>query len=168
MKLENLPDGGHDKIIWSRECSRDDTRDKASRQLNSKTWWRRTTATLLGVSFGSYRRQRRDALMGRSGSVPLRRLGDVPLRRRWVFHLTLVWDVVETYWWSIVITYPWDITATYQQDIVKIYHWDVLATFYWDVVRCFIWDVPVTSLGRTKRRRYDVATMSCCTSTWYF
>ena len=61
-----------------------------SQQRNSETWWRRTTATLLGVSFGSYRRRRRDVLMGRRGYVPLRRLGDVPLRRLWVFHLRLI------------------------------------------------------------------------------
>ena len=82
MRLENLPDGGHDKVIWSRERSRDGTRDKASRQRNSETLWRRTTATLLGVSFGSYKRRRRDVLMGRSGYVPL--------RRHWVFHLRLL------------------------------------------------------------------------------
>ena len=35
-------------------------------------WWRRTTVTLLGVSFGSYRRRRRDVLMGHCGYVPLR------------------------------------------------------------------------------------------------
>ena len=59
---------------------------------------RRTTATLMGVSFGSYRRRRQDVLMGRRiyvslrrlGDVPLRHLGDVPLRRRWVFHLRLI------------------------------------------------------------------------------
>ena len=62
----------------------------ASRQRNSETWWRGTTATLLDVSFRSYRRRRRDVLMGRHGYVPLRRLGDVPLRRRWVFHLRLI------------------------------------------------------------------------------
>ena len=45
-------------------------------------WWRRTTATLLGVSFGGYRRLRRDALMGRGGYVPLRRLGDLLTERR--------------------------------------------------------------------------------------
>ena len=94
MRLENLKDGGHDKVIWSREHSRDGIRDKASRQLNSKTWGRRTTATLLGVSFGSYRRRRRDALMAHGGYVPLRRLGDEPVRRHWVFHLRLVWDVL--------------------------------------------------------------------------
>ena len=58
---------------------------------------RRTTARLLGVSFGSYRRRQRDVLMGRRGYVPLRRLGDVPLRRSWVLHFRLISDVVETY-----------------------------------------------------------------------
>ena len=46
--------------------------------------------TLLGVSFGSYRRQHRDVPMGRSGYVALRRLRGVPLRHHWVFHLRLV------------------------------------------------------------------------------
>ena len=32
MKLENLPDGGYDKVIWKR--SRDRSRDKASQQRN--------------------------------------------------------------------------------------------------------------------------------------
>ena len=130
MRLENLPDGGHVKVIWTRERSRDCIGDKSSRQRDPKTWWRRATATLLGVSFGSYRRRRRDVLMGRGGYVPLRRLCDIPLRRHWVFHLRLVWDV--------------------------------LATSHWDVVGCFIWNVPATSLGRTERRRYDVARTSCC------
>ena len=44
----------------------------------------------MGVSFETYRRRRRDVLMGRRRYVPLRRLGDVPMRRRWVFHLRLV------------------------------------------------------------------------------
>ena len=48
---------------------------------------RRTTATLLAASFGTYSRRRRDVVMGRHGYVPLRSLGDVPLRRRWEFHL---------------------------------------------------------------------------------
>ena len=95
MRRENLPAGGHDKVIW--KCSRDRIRDKASQQRNSETWWRRTTATLLGVSFGSYRRRRREVLMGRRGYVRLGRLGDVPLRRRWVFHLRRTCDVAETY-----------------------------------------------------------------------
>ena len=46
--------------------------------------------TLLGVSFGTYRRRRRDVLMGRRGYIPLRRLGDVRMRGCWVFHLRLV------------------------------------------------------------------------------
>ena len=87
MRRENLPDGGHEKVLWKHSGER--SRDKASRQRNSGTWWRRTTETLLGVSFGSYRRRRRDVLMGRNGYVPLRRLGDVPLRCLWVFHLIL-------------------------------------------------------------------------------
>ena len=87
MRRENLPDGGHEKVLWKHSGER--SRDKGSRQRNSETWWRRTTATLLGVSFGSYRRRRRDVLMGRRGYVPLGRLGDVPLRRLWVFHLRL-------------------------------------------------------------------------------
>ena len=85
MKLENLPDGSHDKVIWKR--SRDSNRYKASQQRNSETWWRRTTATLLGVSFGT---NMREVLMGRRGYVPLRRLDDVPLRRLWVFHFRLI------------------------------------------------------------------------------
>ena len=44
----------------------------------------------MGVSFETYRRRRRDILMGSCGYVPLRRLGDVPMRRHWVFHLKLV------------------------------------------------------------------------------
>ena len=52
-------------------------------------WWRHTTTTFLGVLFGTYKRRRRDVLMGRRGYVPLRCLGNVPLRRRWVFHLRL-------------------------------------------------------------------------------
>ena len=151
MKLENLPDGGHDKVNWKHSSDR--SRDKASQQHNSETWWKRTTATLLGVSFGTYMRRCRDILKARS-YVPLRRLGDVPPRRRWVFHLRLIWDVVKTYWWDVVITSPWDVVTTYQEDVVKMYHWDV--------VGCFIWDVPATSLGCTERRRYDSATKSCC------
>ena len=75
-----------------------------SRQCNSKTWWIRTTATLLGVSFESYGRHRRDVLMGRRGYVPLRRLGDMPLKNHWVFHLRLAWNVVEIYWSDVVVT----------------------------------------------------------------
>ena len=71
MRPENLPDVGHDKLIGKR--GRDGTRDKASRQRNSETLWRRTTAALLDVSFGSYKRRHRDVLMGHRGYVPLRR-----------------------------------------------------------------------------------------------
>ena len=63
---------------------------RPSQQRNSKSWWRRTTATLLVVSFGTYRKRRRGVEMGRRGYVPLRRLGEIPLRCRWMFHLRLV------------------------------------------------------------------------------
>ena len=95
MRRKNLPGGGHDRVIWKR--SRDRSRYKASRQRNSETWLRRTTVTLLGVSFGSYRRRRRTVLMGRRGYLPLRRLAEVPLRRHWVFHLRRTCDVAGTY-----------------------------------------------------------------------
>ena len=160
MRRENLPDGVHDKVIWKR--IRDRSRDKASRQRNSKTWLRPTTATLLSVSFGSYRRRLRDVLMGRCGYVPLRRLGAILMRPRWAFHLRLMWDVVEAYWWEVVINSPWDVLTTFQYDVVKTNHWDVLATFHWSVVGCFSWDVPATSLRRTETRRYDVLTTCCC------
>ena len=95
MCIWNLPDGGHDKVIWKR--NRDRSRDKTSQQRNSETWWRRTTATLLGVSFGIYMRRRHDVPIRRHEGVPLRRLGDFPLRRCWVFHLRCTWDVAGTY-----------------------------------------------------------------------
>ena len=77
MKLENLPDGGHDKEIWKR--SRVRSGDKASQQRNTETWWRRTTATLLGVSFGTYITRRRDVLMGRTNRC-------------------FIWNLFETSW----------------------------------------------------------------------
>ena len=160
MRCENLPVEGHGKVIWKR--SRHHSRDKASLQCNSETRWRRIAATLLGFSFGSYRRRCRDVQMRRCGYVPLRRLGDVPLWHCWVFHLRLIWSAVETYWWDVVIMSPWDIVTTYQWDVVETYHWAVLATFHWDVIGCFNWNVPAMSLGRARRRRYDVARMSCC------
>ena len=86
MRRENLLDEGHVKVIW--KCSRDCSRDKASRQRNSETWWRRTTATLLGVSFGSYSRGRRDVLMGRRE-----------------YH----WDVLVTYHWDVDGCFIWDL-----------------------------------------------------------
>ena len=117
MKLENLLDGGHDKVIW--KCSRDRSRDKASQQRNSETWWRRTTATLLGVSFGTYMRRRRtnrtswirttetswwrttetslgvlfETYLRSSGDVQMGRRHYVPLRRRYDILLRRCEDV---------------------------------------------------------------------------
>ena len=56
--------------------------NKVSQQRNSETWWRRTIATLLSFSFGTYRRRRRDVLMEHQGYIPL--------RHRQLFHLRLV------------------------------------------------------------------------------
>ena len=90
MRPENLPYVGHDKVIW--KCSSDGTRDKAPRQSNSEMWWRCTTATLLGVSFGSYKRRRRDVIMGRRGYVH--------------------WDVLVAYHWDVVWCFIRDLFET--------------------------------------------------------
>ena len=50
-----LPDGGNDKVKENRI------------ETYSDTWWRRITATLLGVSFGTYRKRCKGVLMGRRG-----------------------------------------------------------------------------------------------------
>ena len=46
MRCENLPHGGHDKVIW--KCRRDHSRDKASRQRNSETRLRRLHSDIKG------------------------------------------------------------------------------------------------------------------------
>ena len=145
MRRGNLPDGGHDKVIWKR------SRDQLTRRHEQRN-------SLLRVSFGTYRRRRRDVQMGNRGYLPLRRLGEVPLRRRWVFYLRLVWDVMETNWWDVVVTSSWDVVTTFQWDVVETYHWDVsvrftetslgvlFETYLW---RC--WDIQrdvVTTLAR--------------------
>ena len=97
MRHESLPDGGRLKIIW--KCSTDRSRDKASRQRNSETSWRRTAVTLLGASFGSYRRRTNgtswirttetswwcttETSLGVSFETYLRRCGDVLMGRRY-------------------------------------------------------------------------------------
>ena len=126
-------------------------------------WSRCTTTTLLGVSFGRYRRPRRELLMGRHRYVPLRRLGGVRLRRLWVFPTgCFIWGLFETLWRRTDGTPSFCPLETLSRTLsrhchVETYHWDGLATFYWDIVGCFIWDVPATSLGRTERSGYDVA-----------
>ena len=97
---------------------------------------------------------------------------------------------MDTYHWNVLVTYHWDVVGCFIWDSfetswrrtdgtsllrpletfsqhsnktsLKTNYWDVLATFHWDVIGCFIWDVPTTSLGCQERRRYDVATTSCC------
>ena len=55
------------------------------------------TETLLGVSFQTCLKRRRDMLMGRHGDVSLRHLGDVSPRLRWLFRLRRTFDVNGTY-----------------------------------------------------------------------
>ena len=106
--LNETWNGGHDKVISKR--SRDRSRDKALWQRNSETWWRRTTATLLGVSFGSYRRRTNGAswiratemswwrttetLLGVSFETYLRRLGDVLIGLRHYVPLRCLHDIL--------------------------------------------------------------------------
>ena len=136
MRRENLL---YDKVIWKRK--RDRSRDKASWQHNSETWWRRTTATLLDVSHGSYTRCRRDVLMGRRGYVPL--------RRRWVFHMRLILDVKETYWLDVVILHPLETSSRHTNKT----SWRRTTETSW-------WRSTETSLGVSfetyLRRRWDV------------
>ena len=54
-------------------------------------------ATILSVSFGTYRRRRKDVKIERQGYLPLRLLGDVPLRPCWVFHLRCTCHVAVAY-----------------------------------------------------------------------
>ena len=80
-------------------------------------WWRRATATLLGVSFGSYMRCHRDILMRRRGCVPLRRLGDVPLRRLADVPLSTFWKSIEVF--SVKKQYIYCIFETFMTSIYE-------------------------------------------------
>ena len=141
MRYESLPDGGNEKVMWKR--SRDRSRDKASRQRNSETWWRRTTATLLGVSFGSYRRRRRDVLNRASWIrttktscwrttetplnvsfetylrlrhyVPLRRRHDILIRRCEDIPLTRLGDVPLRRRWVFDLRRTYDVAGTHRR-----------------------------------------------------
>ena len=154
MRRENLPAGGHDKVIWKRR--RDRSRDKASQQRNSETWWTRTIATLLGVSFGSYRRRRRDVLMGRRGYILLRRFGDVPLIRGWVFHLRLIWDVLETYWWEVPLRRGHDIPIRGRENVPLRRLDDVPLRRHWVFHLRRTCDVAGMYKVTSLRRRHDV------------
>ena len=65
-------------------------------QRNSETWWRRTIATLLDVSFGTYMRRCRVVLMGRRGNVSLRCL--VLVTHHWDVVGCFIWDLFDTPW----------------------------------------------------------------------
>ena len=97
----------------------------------------------------------RDVLIGGHGNVIQRRGGDLPLRLHWVFHLGFALGVV--------VRYLWDVATTFLCDIVHTYHWNALAMKRrWMFHLRRTCDVVGTSLGRTKRRCYDVITTSSC------
>ena len=97
MRCGHLPDWAHDKVTW--KC-----RDRHNNVTPRHGGDVRTTATLLCVSFGTYRRRHRELVIGRRGYVPL--------SRHWLFHLRLVWDVKETYWWDVIVTSFEDVVMT--------------------------------------------------------
>ena len=162
MKLENLTDGGHDKVTWKR--SRDRSRDKASQQRHSETWWRRTTATSLSVLFGTYMRRRKHVLMGRRGYVPLRCLRDVPLRRLWVFHLRRTWDVAGTYRelslrrrHDVLLPGGYVVLKNFSETL-SLFHWvlikSCLTKLYYRELHCIIENLEqLESLGKDKFSR---------------
>ena len=154
MRRENPPAGGHDKVIWKR--SRDRSRDKATRKRNCETWWRLTTATLLGFSFGSYRRRRRDILMGRRGYVPFIRLGEVTLRRRWVFYLRVIWDVLMECLHYFSLTRCHEIPIRRHEDVPVTCLDDGPLRRLWVFHLRRICDVAATYRETLLRRRHDV------------
>ena len=103
---------------------------------------------------------------------------------------TYWWDVVDMYHWDVLMTYQWDVVGCFIWDFSETssrrtdetallcpletlarhsnnMSWIRTAETSWRgfierSFECFIWDVPATSLGRTKRRHYDVFTTSFC------
>ena len=64
MRRENQPDAGNDKVTWKR------SRDLLTRRRNNVTLSRGGDVSqdvIFLFSFGTYRRRRRDVLMGRQG-----------------------------------------------------------------------------------------------------
>ena len=83
-----------------------------------------------------------ETLLGVSFETYLRRHGDVLMRRRHYVPLRRGHD--------LPIRRREDVPLRRLDDVPMRRH------------GCFIWDVSAMSLGHTKRRRYDVATTSCC------
>ena len=129
-------------------------------QHNSETWWRRTTATLMGVSIRTYRRRDKDVLMGHRGYVPLRDLGgvpmslgvsfetclgrreDVPMRRRCYILLRSCHDVPIRCCGDVPLRRLGDVPSR-RRGVFLLRH-------------------SATSLGWIERRCYNVATASSC------
>ena len=72
MRRGNLPDESNKKNILK-------TQKRPTNKASQQRALRRGGATLLGFSFGNYRRHRRDVLMGLGEQVRLTSLGDAPL-----------------------------------------------------------------------------------------
>ena len=96
--------------------------------------WIRTT----GMSWG----HTTEPSLGALFEICLRRCRDVLMRRRCY---VLLWHRQE-----VPIWHRGDIPLRLPGNVPARHRW------------MLIWDVPSTSLGRTQRRHYDVATMSCC------
>ena len=95
MKLENLPDEGHEKLIW--KCSRDRSRERRHNNVTPRhggdvPQWRYRV-------FQTYLRHRGDVLMWRRHYVPLRRRHDIPIRRREDIPLRRLGDIALTRGW---------------------------------------------------------------------
>ena len=100
---------------------------------------------------------------------------------------TYHWDVLVTYHWDVVGCFIWDLfeTSRRRTDGTSLLRpletslrrsnkmsWRCTTQTsrqrFTETSFCFIWDVTVTLLELTKRRRYDVATTSCCRLGWRF
>ena len=150
----NLPDGGRDKVIWKR--SRDRSRDKTSQQRNSKTWWRSTTATLLGVSFGTYMRRTNGTSWIRSTETSWWRTTETSLGVSFETYLRHHGDVLMGRRHYVPLRRRHDIPIRRREDVPPRRLGDVPLRR----LGCFIWDVPATLTYR--ENRYDVAKTSCC------
>ena len=148
MRLENLPDGGHVKVIWSRERSRDCTGDKASRQRDSKTWWRRTNGTwCIRTTETSWRRT--------DGTSSLRSHGT----SSWHTNKTSWRRTTEAPWWRTTETslgVSFETCLRRGEDVPLRRLGDVPLRRHWVFHLRLTCDVTVTYRETSLRRRYDV------------
>ena len=91
MRLENLPDGGHVKVIWSRERSRDLLETRPCDSVTPR----------------------------RGGDVPQRRYWVFHLGVTEDVVETYWWDVVDTYDWEVLVTHHWDVIGCFIWDLFE-------------------------------------------------